>query len=197
MSIVEIIVALTQGVAAIVLAVITWRYVLLTKQIVDFQIEPRIEFDIPSDILEKPIKLIRIVNYSRCAIENISFYACVSYRNVDGTPTPIMKCIDTRNWDVNLKHKGYIEFDISSYYSITTELSAEYEIPSHMRLARGLVHFSISYRRSADGKEYCFQESYSAIADADGTVKVSKCGKRQQLESLDRMILRKVVKDVE
>lgn len=94
---VTIAIGLIQGVAAIILAIITWQYVRLTKRIVEFQIEPRIEFDMPSDVLDKPKHLAKIVNYSTCEVENIIFQVSASYRKTDGSPMPLMKCIDFKS----------------------------------------------------------------------------------------------------
>jgi len=188
MELSAIISSVVQGLSTVILVAITWHYVRLTKQLVDLQIEPRLDFDIPNDILQNSNYRARLVNNSRCAVDSVTLQASVGYRQADGNPSPIMTCIDSRSWDTPLNPKRELVFDMSHYFNIATEIGATHDIPENMELIRGLVLLSVSFRRTADGKEFCFQEPYSVIPQQDGKATVSKSGPRQHMDSLEHWI---------
>ncbi len=185
-----IIVAIIQGFATVVLVVVTWRYVLLTKKLVELQIEPRIDFQIPEDILHEPSRSAKLVNNSGCEVDTVHLQASVVYRHTDGTPSSIMKCIDSQSWNQTLKPKAFLQFDIARYFNIATEIDAERNIPDDLELIRRTVLLSVSFRRTVDGKEFCFEEPYSVIPKQNGAATVSKAGNRRHTDNLDRRIVR-------
>ncbi|MFB3884526.1 MAG: hypothetical protein ACE144_04815 [Thermodesulfobacteriota bacterium] len=182
--------AIIQGFATIVLVVVTWRYVHLTKKLVELQVEPRIDLQIPEDILHDAERSARLVNNSGCDIDTVQLQASAVYRHADGTPSPIMKCIDSRTWNQKLKPKASLQFDIARYFNTATEIVAEKDMPEDIELVKRTVLLSVSFRRTVDGKEFCFEEPYSVIPQENGTATVSKAGLRRHMDTLDRRILR-------
>jgi hypothetical protein len=185
------ILSIVQGASTVILVIITWHYVRLTKQLVHLQIEPRLDFSIPSGILHDSGAQARLLNNSGCSIDSVKLQASVGYRQSDGTASPVMRCVDTQDWNSVIRPKMGVSFDLPKYFSLATEIGAEHDIPKGMEFMKGLVILSVSFRRTADGKEFCFQEPYSVIPQDDGKATVSKSGPRQHLDSLDRCILRR------
>jgi hypothetical protein len=182
--------AIIQGFATIALVVITWRYVHLTKKLVELQVEPRIDLQIPEDILHDPKRSGKLVNNSGCDVDTVHLQASAVYRHTDGTPSPIMKCIDSRTWNQKLKPKASLQFDIARYFNILTEIAVKNDIPEDIELIRQTVLLSVSFKRTVDGKEFCFEEPYSVISQENGAATVSKAGFRRYMDTLDRRILR-------
>ncbi|MCX5805494.1 MAG: hypothetical protein NT010_05410 [Proteobacteria bacterium] len=179
-----------QGFATIVLVFVTWRYVNLTKKLVELQVEPRIDLLIPEDILHDPTRSAKLVNNSGCDVDTIHMQVSAIYRHTDGTPSPIMRCIDTRTWNQKLKPKTSLQCDIARYFAIATEIGAETEIPEGLELVRRSILLSVSFKRSVDGKEFCFEEPYSVIAHENGTATVSRTGFRRSVDTLDKTIMK-------
>lgn len=186
-----IIFSVVQGISTVALVIITWHYVRLTKQLVHLQIEPRLDFLIPENILQKTGRCAKVINNSGCSVDSVTLQAAVCYRQIDGSPSPIMKCIDLRCWGTALRPKKSLDFDLAAYFTLATEIEAEHDIPDNMEFIKGLILLSVSFRRTADGKEFCFEEPYSAIPQEDGKVTVSKSGPRKHPESLERYIMRR------
>ena len=184
--------AIAQGIATLLLVFITWRYTLFTKRLVDLQIEPRVDFEIPANALGRPSAPARIVNNSRCEVDSIHLQVAYQFRLKDGRPTNIMKCIDTKSWKQRLRPGQAMEFEIADYFNVATELAAEYDMPAGMELIRGAVVFGVSFRRTVDGREFCFEEPYRVIPSDSGQSSVSKTGPRGSVSSLDKEILRPV-----
>lgn len=186
-----LIISFVQGLTTIVLLFITWRYVTLTKRLVDLQVEPRIDIVVPRDALSGPGKLARLLNTSKCEVDSVHLQASVGYCDKEGRPLKLMMPIDVVTWNDRLKPHGFLEFDISQYFGPKTEIKAEHDIPEYMKLIRGTVFLAVSFRRTADGREFCFQEPYSVIDEGDGTATMSKVGFRQHLDSLESWIYRR------
>ena len=181
-----------QGASTLLLVFITWRYATFTKRLVDLQIEPRLDFEMPEDILDSPGVLAKIVNTSRCDVDSLRLQASCRFRLEDGQPSNILKCIDSQSWNRTLRPREAVEFNIAGYFSVATEILAQQDLTPGMEVVRGTVLLSVSFRRAADGKEFCFEEPYLVVPRDDGRAVISKAGQRQHVSTLDRKILKRV-----
>ena len=126
-------------------------------------------------------------------VDQVHLEAAVGYTDKsDGALTSLRKAIAVHHWDRNLKLGDNILFDFPEYFTPQTRATARHDLPDSMDLLEDIVFLTVSARRVVDGKEVAFSEPYGIIADDAGKAKVSKVGRREFLDSLDRPILRPV-----
>ena len=187
--------ALVQATSTISLVIITWCYMKQTKRQADLNVEPRVNIMIPEDIFTKNSDKAKIVNHSKCEVEDIAFQVSVRFRDMNG-PLPVCKCIDSKFWNKSLKPKKYIPIDVRKYFGPQVEVSAMHDLPPGVELLTKEAIFEVSFRRVVDGKEFCFSESYSIVPDDAGQAKIVRSS-RHLLKSLDKKILKLVEKDIQ
>jgi hypothetical protein len=163
---------------------------ILTKHLVQLQIEPRLEFDVPRNALTDRSLLPVLVNRSACDVENVNLVASIAFRDQQGN-TVMMKCVDSIELCASMKPKERKQFDIAKYFDKVTEIRAEHDKPDSLEIVRGTIVLGISFRRSVDGREFAFEEPYSAIYEDGDAVSLAKAGPRNEQKNLERYIVKK------
>lgn len=183
--------SLIQMLSTLVLTFVTWQYVKLTRQLVHKNIDPRVDLEIPEDILENKKLRAFIINRSTCDIEQINLTASALFITKDGEISNLRSCLGAQEIDGKIKPNKTAEIKFKSFFEFGSLAKAKDDLPESLSLLENYIAIEFSYHRSADRKLFAHQEIYMARIK-DNKILIGKAGPRSDIDSLEKIIVQRV-----
>ncbi len=177
--------AISQGFFTFVIVCVTAYYARLTQKLVQMQIEPELELEVPLDVLdEKASGKGEISNHSSCGIKDLVMRVSVpSYETLQPRGA-MLQCRDVQTWPKGVKPNQNVVIDCKEYFRHAQEALDISDLSSELKSLHSNIIFDISCRRKADGKAFYFTEQYGVLVDEKGQKKVIR--REQQRAATDK-----------
>jgi hypothetical protein len=187
--------AASQAIFTIAIVMITARYVRLTRKLLEIQIHPEVEIEIPNDILSEPNVTGQICNYGGCNVLDLQVRTSIPFGKPKDKNGLIMQCTDVQSWPNGLKQREKAIFNCRELFRHAEE---SYKIPGLSSEAQELhttVFFDVSCRREADKRPFYFTEAYRVKLEEDGTMPVIRTYSGVSTTNARKILRAKVVND--